>query len=219
MQSLEKLLRLKKLYEERASGRLYIDPFAPLTPRHTPAMPSEGDSLREMVESCLLCELSKGEGKPIFGACTAHSRVVFISEVPLTDPKHPSIFVGRSGEMLRNIIKNVLALEENEVALLSLLKCQPPLSQRLESSFFSACKPYILKQIELLPPHAILVPLGEVAYRHLTEERGEFSAYRGHATRWAGHRMIPTFSLNHLLRNPKAKKEAWQDFLLIKSHL
>ncbi len=222
MYRLEKMLQLKKLYQERASGRCYIEPFthaSPLGAEGGSHLPEGLLSLQGIIESCVLCELSKGEGKPIFGMCQTTSKVVFVSETPLVDPKHPSMFVGRSGEMLRNIVRNVLGLKEGEVSLLSLLKCHPSLAQKVDSALFSSCKPYILKQIDLLPLSAIIVPLGEVAYRYLTDERGDFSQYRGQKSVWAGRTLIPAHSLSYLLRNPTAKKEALKDFLLIKSCL
>ncbi|MGP1580677.1 MAG: uracil-DNA glycosylase [Wolinella sp.] len=188
---------------------------------HTLALsaPSDSQSLQAMVDSCLLCELSKGTGNPTIGMCASAPKVAFISETPLIDAKHPSMFLGRSGEMLQKIVRDVLNIKEDEISLLSLLKCQPSPSLRLNPLFFNACRPYILKQIELLPKETILIPLGETAYRYLSEEGGDFSVHRGVKGSFLGRTLIPTFSLSYLLRNPSAKKEAYRDFLFIKSCL
>lgn len=45
------------------------------------------------------------------------------------------------------------------------------------------------------------------------------SKVRGQIFEYKGKKVIPTYHPSFLLRNPSAKKEAYKDFLLIKSML
>lgn len=214
------LLMLKNLHLKRGLGFLYDELHAPLLAegaidvRH---LPNALNSLKQTVDSCLLCELSKGEGKPSFGACLPESRVIFISEIPLVDPDNPVRILGRSGALLQGLLREFIGIGEREVSFLSLLKCQPKPTLKLEPAMFSACKPYMLKQLELLNERAIIVPLGEVVYENLLGDVGDFIRHRGQKISWLNRVIIPTYSPSHILRNPSVKSEVERDFCLIRS--
>jgi DNA polymerase len=50
----------------------------------------------------------------------------------------------------------------------------------------------------------------------MTNDSSPISRVRGHIIRAEKYSLIPTFHPSYLLRNPSAKKMAWEDFLTIR---
>lgn len=83
----------------------------------------------------------------------------------------------------------------------------------------SACKPYLLQQIEMVNPE-VIVALGSTSFHHLTGEyETHISKVRGEVLQLGNAKLIPTFHPNFLLRNPSSKKDVFQDMLKVKSLL
>jgi len=127
-------------------------------------------------------------------------------------------FVGRAGQLLTKIINNVLELERKDIYIANIVKCRPPHNRVPTIEEAETCKPYLLKQIDIINPD-ILVCLGKTAFMYLMESNTPISKVRGLVFEFKGKKVIPTFHPSFLLRNPSAKKDAFKDFLLIKSML
>lgn len=178
------------------------------------SLPSNLNSLGNLVENCYLCELSKCRKNVLFGEGNSNASIMFISDEPsATEDELKSFYVGKIGEQLAKMIENVLPLKKEDVYITNLVKCRS--SEGINQSHFSSCSSYLYKQIELVNPK-IIVALGEKAYHYLTNDNTPFTQIRGKETRYKNAILIPTFSVNHLIRNPSSKKEAFADMLKIK---
>ena len=77
---------------------------------------------------------------------------------------------------------------------------------------------YLDRQIDLIKPE-IIVALGKPASRRLTGTDKPMGALRGRWSTYHGTPLMPVFHPAYLLRNPKAKREVWEDLKLVMRRL
>ena len=219
MKNLHNALQLKQLYLLKQMGYRYTD-IQPSDLEPDPAqLPDNLESLRKTAEQCHLCDLSKSRHKGVFGEGDPHARLMFVGEGPgATEDSTGRPFVGRAGELLTRMIENVLHLRREQVYIANIVKCRPPGNRVPTPTEAFTCRPYLLKQIELIRPK-IIMTLGATAYRYLTNDETPISRVRGHIIHTGNYVLVPTFHPSYLLRNPSAKKEAWEDLLKVKELL
>jgi DNA polymerase len=216
MKNLHNALQLKQLLLLKQMGFAYTD----VTPSELEAdavdLPDSLETLRTTVAGCHLCELSKSRHKTVFGEGNERATVMFVGEGPgATEDSTGRPFVGRAGELLTKMIENVLLIPRREVYIANIVKCRPPGNRVPTESEAFTCRPYLLKQIEQIRPR-IIVTLGATAYRYLTNDETPISRVRGNTIQTEHYTLIPTFHPSYLLRNPSAKKEAFEDMKKVK---
>lgn len=210
-QQLAKCLHLKQLYIERMCG---ID-FVALRPLPVPKNGAH-EQLESQIRHCHLCALAKTKARPNAGYAPSGARIAFVSESPLLEHENLPILKTRGGEMLQDMIEKILKMSVKDVALLSLLKCAPPIGYDVAKDCFNACAPYLFEQLQKLRPK-IIVLLGAVVSQHFLA--ADFESVRGKLGSWEGMQLVPIYSPRFLLRNPSFKRETMRDLLLIKSLL
>jgi DNA polymerase len=217
MRRLHNALLLKQLYTLRELGFEYSD-IKPSELEEEPArLPYEMRELEAMVAGCQLCELSKTRHKTVFGEGDENAQLMFVGEGPgATEDSTGRPFVGRAGELLTKMIENALLIPRSSTYIANIVKCRPPGNRVPSEEEAYTCRPYLLRQIELVSPQ-IVVTLGATAYRYLTGDKSPISRVRGNVIDTQKYKIVPTFHPSYLLRNPSAKKEAYRDMLLIKS--
>ncbi|WP_457561019.1 uracil-DNA glycosylase [Caminibacter sp.] len=214
---MDKLLKLKHLYKLKEAGVEYFEGF--VSEDKEIKMPSELEELKKICFNCTLCDLSKTRTNVVFGEGNPQAKLMFIGEGPgEMEDKTGRPFVGRAGKLLTKIIENVLELDRSKVYIANIVKCRPPNNRVPSIEEAESCKPYLLKQIEIINPK-ILVCLGKTAFMYLMNTDIPISRVRGQLFEYKGKKVIPTYHPSYLLRNPSAKKEAYKDFLLIKKLL
>ena len=220
MRDLHNALLLKQLYLLKELGYKYTDILpSEIKEDNYISLPNDLNALKEIVLNCHLCELSKSRHKVVFGEGNERAKLMFVGEGPgATEDSTGRPFVGRAGELLTKMIENVLYISRSEVYIANIVKCRPPGNRVPTPKEAMTCRPYLMKQIELISPK-IIVTLGATAYRYLTSDDTSISRVRGSVIDMGSYILIPTFHPSYLLRNPSAKKEAYKDMLLIKSKL
>ena len=214
---MKNLMKLKYLYKLKEAGVEYFEGFE--SEDKEIKMPDELKELEKICKNCTLCDLSKTRTNVVFGEGNPKAKLMFIGEAPgEMEDKTGRPFVGRAGQLLTKIINNVLELDRKDVYIANIVKCRPPNNRVPTIEEALTCKPYLLKQIDIINPK-ILVCLGKTAFMYLMDSDTPISKVRGQIFEYKGKKVIPTFHPSYLLRNPSAKKEAYKDFLLIKSML
>jgi DNA polymerase len=107
-----------------------------------------------------------------------------------------------------------MGLRREEVYIANVLKCRPPENRAPAPDEVEKCEPFLRRQIELLKPK-IICALGNHALRALTGYTGGISKVRGRPMELLFGTVVPTFHPAYLLRNPPAKREAWEDLKAI----
>jgi len=214
---MEDLLKLKYLYGLKEAGVMYFEGFH--SQDREIKMPKELSELKKICLNCTLCDLSKTRTNVVFGEGNPNAKLMFVGEGPgAEEDKTGRPFVGRAGKLLTKIILNVLNLTREDVYIANIIKCRPPNNRVPNIEEAQTCKPYLLKQIDIINPE-ILVCLGKTAFMYLMNADIPISKVRGQIFEFKEKKVIPTFHPSFLLRNPSAKKDAYKDFLLIKSML
>ncbi len=219
MTQVEKARLLKLLYQYRAMGFEYFKEYKPVDSNNT-MLPNDFFSLENSVNGCHLCNLSKIRKNVVFGEGNRNANLMFIGEGPRAgEDESGKVFVGRAGDILTNIIEKVLGLRRKDVYIANIVKCRTPENRVPTMEEASACKPYLIQQIEMIKPQ-IIVALGSTSFHHLTGEYNTpISNVRGEVLTLGNSKLIPTFCPYFLLRNPSSKKEVFQDMLKVKSLL
>ena len=176
-------------------------------------------SLAADVGACRRCSLADSRTNTVFGEGGPHARLVVVGEAPgAEEDRTGRPFVGRAGELLTRMLA-AIGLARDDVFICNVLKCRPPGNRSPRPDEAGACRPFLQAQIEVLEP-ALLLALGSHAARLLLRTERGITSLRGrfHTTP-EGWRVMPSFHPAYLLRNPAAKREAWQDLQAVASDL
>ncbi len=220
---MQQLKLLKQLYQLKSFGYDYYDEprsIEKVADAQNRQLPDNLDDLRKIALACHLCGLSKTRKNVVFGEGNPHAKIMFVGEGPgEMEDNTGRPFVGRAGQLLTKIIENVLEIPRSEVYIANIVKCRPPANRVPTQEEANTCKPYLLKQIEIISPK-IIVSLGATSYRYLTGELDTpISRVRGEVIDYGKYKLVPTFHPSYLLRNPSAKRDVFQDMLKVKAML
>lgn len=178
-----------------------------------PSAWQEATSLEQMeqaINTCQNCALGQSRQRFVFGAGNPAADIVFIGEAPGADEDRiGQPFVGKAGELLTRILA-AIDLKREEIYICNILKCRPPQNRDPFPEEIATCKPYLLKQLQLLQPKAI-VCLGRISAQVLLETTESLSRLRYRWFSFAGAQLMVTYHPAALLRNPAYKRETWED--------
>ena len=209
---------LKHLNYLKSFGYEYHEPFNFSSNNiNNIKLPNSINELNSSVSHCYLCELSKCRKNVLFGYGNINAEIIFIGDEPSNSEDDLGVFYsGKSGELLKKMIENVLNINKEDVYLTTLVKCKS--LNGLINSNIDTCNDYLLKQIELVKPK-LIVALGEKSYSYLLKNNDNFMQIRGKELLYNTIPLIATFAPNFLLRNPSSKKDAYYDMLKIKNYM
>jgi len=123
-------------------------------------------------------------------------------------------FVGQAGQLLTKILA-AIKLSRDDVFICNVLKHRPPGNRNPLPHEVQACSPYLLRQLELIRPKAILA-LGTFAAQTLLQSNQKISHLRGFVHRYYGIPLVATYHPAALLRNQAWKRDTWEDVKLVR---
>lgn len=174
--------------------------------------------LNEELSGCQKCRLCDTRTNIVMGEGNPNADIMFIGEGPGRDEDlQGRPFVGASGQLLDRMI-HAIGMERTEVYIANVVKCRPPMNRNPEPDEASACMPYLRNQFVLVSPK-IIVLLGKVACRYVLGDESPISRLRGNWILRKGIWFMPTYHPSALLRAPEKKREAWEDFKMVKAKL
>jgi DNA polymerase len=163
----------------------------------------------------------------VFGVGNPAAELMFVGEAPGADEdRQGEPFVGRAGQLLTRIIQ-AMGLTRETVYIANVLKCRPntppgsrgnraPTPEEMET-----CKPYLLRQIEIIQPR-VIVALGATAVQGLLGVKPTMGSIRGRWQTFRGIPLMPTFHPSYLLRAEDGpdrghgeKRKTWEDMLQV----
>lgn len=168
------------------------------------------EELAELARGCRKCKLREGCRGVVFGKGNPHARLMFIGEGPGAEEDRQGLpFVGAAGQLLDRII-SAAGFRTEEVYIGNIVKCRPPGNRVPTREEADACKPWLIRQIELITP-SIIVLLGSVALQNLIGRDARITQMRGQWLKKEGIEFMPTYHPAALLRDETKKRPVWED--------
>ena len=176
-------------------------------------------AIQDEIGDCTRCPLAyAGRHKIVFGDGSPTARLMFVGEGPGADEDAQGLpFVGKAGKLLNNMIA-AMGLARAEVYIANIVKCRPPGNRVPEPVEANTCSQFLLRQIDVVQPEAI-VALGSTAAIYLLGVRRSLSALRGYWHACRGAKLAVTYHPAFLLRDPRQKAEAWKDLQMVMAEL
>lgn len=167
-------------------------------------------TLDAVAQRCTRCGLHGGRRSVVFGEGDPRSRLLCVGEAPgAREDETGRPFVGRAGKMLDRLLLAV-GFQRHEVFICNVLKCRPPQNRNPQTDEIVACSPYLIRQIELINPGAI-VAFGTFAAQTLLQTRESIGRLRGRTHIYQGCPLVVTYHPAALLRNPRWTRKTWED--------
>lgn len=183
--------------------------------------------LRSRVLPCMKCpNLASSRTQVVFGVGDIHAPLMFVGEAPGADEdEQGEPFIGKAGQLLTKIIQ-AMGLSRETVYIANILKCRPDTpgqtagNRKPTPAEMDTCKPYLLEQIRIIQPRAI-VALGATATDGLLGKSEGITKLRGRWQEFHGTPLMPTYHPAYLLRNQalSEKRKVWEDMLLVMEKL
>jgi uracil-DNA glycosylase len=182
------------------------------------------DALATHCRMCARCELSATRTNVVIGKGNPQAPIVIIGEGPGQQEDEQGLpFVGRSGQLLDNILESVELTLEKDVYITNAVRCRPPNNRTPHPEEMAACKPFLLEHIRLINPQIILLT-GATAVKSILGRKEGITKIRGQWFEWENRACMPIFHPAYLLRNPSRavgspKWLMWQDIQAVKDKL
>ena len=162
---------------------------------------------------------------------------MMIGEAPgAEEDKAGFSFVGRSGKLLDKIMASIGLDTNKDILIANVVKSRPPENRAPQKNEVEACRPYLLKQIELVQPKLFIL-LGATAFKHVFLPETNFKGMAGAVGTVMQRRLLrdiekkefpvvqeshPCMILYHpayLLYDPRKKADMWTHMKLLREYL
>lgn len=205
-------------------------PVVPIRgPESAPAITAESDpegraakltELAAQVAKCALCpKLVANRTQTVFGTGNPYAELCFIGEGPgAEEDLQGKPFVGRSGQLLTDMIEKGMGIKRSSVFICNIVRCRPPQNRNPEKEEANACRPFLDATLEIIKPKFICC-LGSIAATNLLHSELSIGKMRGKVHEYNGAKVVCTYHPAYLLRNPPAKKQAWEDLQLLMAEM
>lgn len=175
--------------------------------------------LYEQWKDCTRCELHKSRSQVVPGDGNPYSSLVFVGEAPgEEEDKQGKPFVGKAGQLLNKLIKEILGLEREDVYITNVCKCRPPENRKPTPIEMRACSPYLREEIKIIQPKVICC-LGATAGEGILGKSLKITKVRGQVFSYPFNPKIKVFLTYHpayVLRNPSEEDTLVKDFAKLK---
>lgn len=168
--------------------------------------------------ACRRCSLAEGRQHVVVSRGNPAARLMLIGEGPgAQEDLTGRPFVGRSGQLLDQLLAAAGLDSQGEVYLCNVVKCRPPANRKPTAAEMAACRPWLEQQIALVDPLVIGL-VGATALEGVLGIRGGITRLRG---QWCpgdqgnpnigglqGRLLMPLLHPAYLLRNPSQSAES-----------
>ena len=187
----------------------------------TQTLPESSESVEEIrldIGNCVRCPLHEGRTKIVHSTGNLSADLMFIGEAQGADEDAKGEpFVGRAGQLLNKIIE-AIQMKREDVFIGNINRCRPPANRAPTLPEAETCKPFLLREIAIVRPKVIIV-MGNTACQNLLNTKEGITKLRGNFQDYYGVKVMPTFHPAYLLRDPRKKREVWEDMKKVRDYL
>jgi len=191
----------------------------PSEARSLAASATDLDQLRMLLDAYDGCGLKQRATQLVFADGNPEARIMLIGEAPgAEEDRQGKPFVGKSGQLLDRMLA-AIGLDRTKVYIVNTVPWRPPGNRTPTPEEMALCLPFLHRQVELVAPKLIMT-LGGPAMQTVFSTTTGILKMRG---KWSpvsvgNHQVdaMPTLHPAYLLRNPAAKRQAWQDLLSLR---
>ena len=182
-------------------------------------MYSNWESLQKDCMTCKKCALAETRTNLVFGVGVPDAEIVFIGEGPgEQEDLRGEPFVGRGGQLLDKYLDAIGLDRKKNIYIGNMVKCRPPQNRDPKPEEQEACIGWLREQIRLIRPK-IIVCLGRISAQRIIDPDFKVTKQHGEFTEKNGVWMMGTFHPAALLRNPRQKPDALEDFLRLRDKI
>ena len=158
------------------------------------------DTLENRCAACQRCDLAHHRKMVVVGRGNPRSDLMLIGEAPGADEDNLGLpFVGRSGRLLSELLKEADLDEDQDLYICNVIKCRPPHNRKPTLEEMRQCRPWLREQLELVNPSLVLLA-GATALQALLGIKSGISKLRGQWHEQEGRTFMPVFHPSYLLR-------------------
>lgn len=177
------------------------------------------DDFKSACLQCKKCELCQTRNNVVIGVGNEKADVLFIGEGPgENEDLQGEPFVGRAGKLLDKML-NAVDLDRNKnIYIANMVKCRPPQNRDPKPNEQELCMEWLRTQVKLINPK-IIVCLGRISAAKLIKPDIKITKEHGIWFKKGNFEMMAMLHPAALLRDPRKKPEAFEDFLRLRDRL
>lgn len=155
----------------------------------------------------------------VFGTGNRNAEVMFIGEGPgENEDLQGEPFVGRGGQLLDKMLTAVDLDRKKNIYIGNMVKCRPPKNRDPRPEEQEMCIDWLRNQVKLIRPK-IIVCLGRIAAAKIIKSDIKITKEHGIFFEKNGVLMMAMLHPAAVLRDPRKKPEAFEDFLKLQEKI
>ena len=169
------------------------------------------------------CQLKRGARQLVFADGNPDAKIMIVGEGPGRDEDMEGRpFVGRAGQLLDRMfaaigLSRTADDADTGIYITNVVPWRPPQNRDPSPIEIDMMLPFLRRHIALAKPE-IIVAMGNISCQALLGKRG-VTKLRGKWASGSGVDVMPMLHPAYLLRNPLAKREAWQDLQAVQKRI
>ena len=177
------------------------------------------EELTQACQECHKCGLCETRHNVVVGVGSKDAEVMFIGEGPgENEDLQGEPFVGRAGKLLDKMLTAVDLDRSKNIYLATIVKCRPPQNRDPKPEEQEMCIDWLTTQVKLMRPN-IIVCLGRIAAGRIIKSDIKITREHGEWFEKGGIQMMAMLHPAAVLREPRKKPEAFDDFLKLRDKI
>lgn len=172
----------------------------------------------EEIRDCQKCSLGRSRTNLVFGTGDEQAKIIFIGEAPgYYEDQQGEPFVGAAGKLLTELLGKI-GFKRSDIYIANILKCRPPENRNPSLEEIEACKPYLIKQIEIIKPRVVCT-LGNFATQTILNKKVPITRVKARPTQVKDFLVFPLYHPAAALHQGWMREPLEEDFRKLKEFL
>jgi len=167
---------------------------------------------------CQKCKLCQTRTQVVVADGSVTAPIMLIGEAPGADEDSIGLpFIGRSGQLLRTILREIGLSLKRDVYITNIVKCRPPNNRDPEPDELNICGRYLIDQITTFANPSIIVGIGRIS-SGIMMKGYIHDIHHGKIFNRGRYDFMGTYHPAAALRNPGWKRKMVSDLTLLNKY-